>query len=282
MPVCARPLAGRDDHRRVEVSLLVADVRRPTTVPGMSNRSPFRWLTDPSRDARLRFARDPAATGDAGHDVSHDAGFHAVEFSRSRFCAPVAAVSGLQVAGQQVTVSVADVPYCRMPREGLAWLGWNCVVTVDDGTNVVVARRAEQLSGGGLWVATPNEGAQPVDVPDAACFDAGAVVARAVFEELAVLRPVEVRRQVTSTVGVFSLGPSLGVLLHVSAETAGVTSAGVLESHPSAPDAWEGQRATVPLAPASLDELAPASGWVPSALPSLYAVAARARVSRDR
>jgi hypothetical protein len=120
----------------------------------------FSWLTDPARALEIRALMTPGGIEEHGlvfHDpVFHDPVFHDPVFHDRLgadprvFCAPVAVVEEMsENTPGVVEFSMKSSPYCTRKRSGRT-LGWNFVVSVDDGSQVVVSRRSPSLHGGGL------------------------------------------------------------------------------------------------------------------------------------
>lgn len=210
-------------------------------------------------------------------DLDHDPAFHAqIADDPRRFCVPLAVITDLSITDRSASVTWCPIPYCCRTSERYRTLGWNFVLTVDDGNRVVVTRRHPSLSSGGLWHLSANEGAEPKDFASPAHpgdrLGVGQITARALREELGLDADPAHLDELVSLRGLFAVSGGLGALLHVPGEKLGWTGDQVLRSHAEAPDGWEGEPVIVDRSRGAFEALAPSSGWTAWGLPCLWAL----------
>lgn len=193
----------------------------------------------------------------------------------------MALVTKLDVLQRSVSLEWVDAPYCRGRAgvDGARPIGWNFVLTVDDGSRVVVTFRHPSLASGGRWHLSANEGAEPRDITFVdglpGHLHIGRIAGRALREELGLVVDTQ-RLQDTVTVrGVFEIHLGLGVFAHIPGERLGITSMQVLDAHASTPDGWEGRPLVVELEESALVALAPSAGWTEWGLPCLKVLAGK-------
>jgi len=234
----------------------------------------FRWLTlSPERLTLLSGICTPL-------ELPHDESFHtAIAHDPRRHCGQMALVSALHISQQNVALEWVEAPYCR-GRNGVGGarpIGWNFVLTVDDGTRAVVSFRHPSLASGGRWHLSANEGAEPRDItfvdecPER--LHMGRIAARALYEELGLTVDAERLQDIVMARGVFEIRLGLGVFAHIPGEELAITTEQVLDAHRNAPDGWEGGPTVVDLTAHALAVLAPPSGWTEWGLPCLKALA---------
>lgn len=231
---------------------------------------PFTWLTAPDGALQLTVSgrRDLAA--------EHDPIEHAkIDADRRRFCGDLAVVTSLECEPHTARIEWAPVPYCRRRSGHYRTIGWNFLVTVDDGSSVVVTFRDKALTSGDRWHVSANESAEPGDFAQVNLsgeLPVGAVTARALREELGLSADEQKLTQATVPFALFRVGENLGVYFHVRGELLGWSGAHVLEVHAHARDGWEGAPRIAQLSPNGFAALAQPSGWTEWSLPGLLAL----------
>jgi len=232
--------------------------------------STVRWLTSPDETFHIRTARRLDV------QTAHDENFHArIEQDPHLFCDEVVMAQHLEVHKDVVALSWASIPYCQSSErtDGLRSVGWNFVVTVDDGSNVVVVLRSPELRDGNLWHLSPNETVEPKDLLTAhdngGNVHLGSVAARAIHEELGVTLDASQLNLACTFKGAFAVGLGFGLLIHVAGEHLGITGKQVINSHRNAQDGWEGTPHIVEHSEQALRNLSAQHGWVPWSLPCL-------------
>ena len=245
--------------------------------------TPFRWLVPPTKSLTL------LAGTCAPLELAHDELFHAeIAGDPRRHCGPIALVSALDVSAHLVTSEWVSAPYCR-GRGGVGEarpIGWNFVLTVDDGSRAVVTLRHPSLASGGRWHLSANEGAEPRDITFTderlGLLHVGRIAARALREELGLSVDAQRLQDVVTVRGVFEIHLGLGVFMHIPGERLDITSAQVFYAHPNAPDGWEGNPTVIDLTESSLIALAPQSGWTEWGFPCLRVLADERQVRDSR
>jgi hypothetical protein len=201
------------------------------TEEAVDGQPTFRWLTPPTEFLTLVSGRCVTL------DLPHDQAFHAeIIDDPRRFCGQVALNSSLDLSGNRVELEWVAAPYCRA-RAGISesrTLGWNFVLTVDDGNQAVVAFRHPSLAGGGRWHLSANEGAEPQDIAFAderlGLLHVGRIAARALYEELGLVVDDDRLQEVVEVRGVFEADSGIGVFIHVPGERFGITAAASLRT----------------------------------------------------
>jgi hypothetical protein len=216
------------------------------------------------------------------HQLSDSTGEHdPVQHQRlssepHRFCGQVSLLSDVSVTCDTVALRTQSWPYCAsLSRPAhLATLGWNFVVTLNGGRDMVITFRSPGLSFGDRWHVSCTEGAEPKDLPIAGDVDVARITTRALREELGLCISHDQVNAAARTVGFFELpGGAKAALIHVDADVLGFTWPQIVQAHATAVDGWEGAPVLIEATRSAVSgHASEAHLWTPWGLECLYEV----------